>query len=399
MSTEIMHPNSDIYETELWNREDAEELDRPSGNAAYDISINARDWTVETIVQQVRQGNIDLDPAFQRRNAWRDLRRSRLIESFILSFPVPQIVLAENPHKKKSYLVIDGKQRLMTIAGFFLPEHRAYWKEPRITGLEFLKALNGVGLDELISEQRFAQYRRQLENADIRATVISGFRGEGVLYDIFYRINTGSVPLSSQELRQVLNRGDFARYLLEATSVENALWRLLGINEPDARLRDVELLLRLIAWGEFSKLYAGNMKKFLDDSMKSLNKSWPNTSKRIEIVGAQIMDAIGAVQIVFGDSAGKKFKSGKYESALNRALLEVQTLYLVDPDVRAAAIRKKSAIVREFEKLSTKPAFLSSIESTTKSVENTRIRFGHVHEMLESVLKTKIKPIAIGKAE
>lgn len=73
-------------DVEQWNREDASELERPGdvGN----ISIAARDWTVETVVQQVRQGNIDLDPAFQRRNAWRDPRRSRLIESFIL--PVPR---------------------------------------------------------------------------------------------------------------------------------------------------------------------------------------------------------------------------------------------------------------------------------------------------------------------
>ena len=78
----------------------------------------ARDWTIETIFNQINIGNIDLNPKFQRRNAWNDDKRSKLIESIIMGYPVPEIVLAENPNKKRSFIVIDGKQRLLTLAGF-----------------------------------------------------------------------------------------------------------------------------------------------------------------------------------------------------------------------------------------------------------------------------------------
>src|ERR1051326_1303847 len=212
-----------VEEIELWNQEDASELDQQLGVDTHNFAISARDWTIETIVQQIKQGNIDLDPAFQRRNAWTDTRRSRLFEFFILGFPVPQIVLAENPRKKKSYIVIDSKQRLMAVAGFFLPEYRVFWKQDKFSGLDLLRELNGVRLDEFVHGESYAGFMRQLANADIRTTVISGFQNEGVLYDIFYRINTGSVPLSSQELRQVLNRGDFAKFILETTSRDNEL--------------------------------------------------------------------------------------------------------------------------------------------------------------------------------
>jgi hypothetical protein len=152
----------------------------------YQIAIASRDWTVETIVRQIEQENIDLDPAFQRRNAWRDLRRSRLIESFILGFPVPQLVLAENPRRRGSFIVIDGKQRLLTIAGTYLPEYRDYWAQPRFSGLSILTELNGESLDSFLTESKFSKERRLLGNADIRTTVISGFTDEDVLYDIFY---------------------------------------------------------------------------------------------------------------------------------------------------------------------------------------------------------------------
>ena len=95
--------------------------------------------------------------------------------------------------------------------------------------------------------------------------------------------------MSSQELRQTLNRGDFSRYLLEATSVPNAIWSVLGVTAPDPRLRDVELLLRLIAWKRYSREYKGNLKPFLDDTMRRLNNGWPTVRQETEMLVEQIL--------------------------------------------------------------------------------------------------------------
>src|ERR1700739_1003122 len=82
------------------------------------IVVYSRDWTIETVYNQIINDNIDLNPQYQRRNAWTDEKRSKLIESIIIGYPVPEIVLAEDTVKKKSFAVIDGKQRLLTVAGF-----------------------------------------------------------------------------------------------------------------------------------------------------------------------------------------------------------------------------------------------------------------------------------------
>jgi len=94
-----------------------------------EVVVYSRDWTVETITNQIGQGNIDLNPRFQRRNAWNDQKRSRLIESLIVGIPIPEIVLAEDTEKRKAFLVIDGKQRLLTIAGYIDPQNTPYWSE------------------------------------------------------------------------------------------------------------------------------------------------------------------------------------------------------------------------------------------------------------------------------
>ena len=61
------------------------------------LRVYSRDWTVETIYSQIQQKNIDLDPKFQRRNAWNDNKRTRLIESLITGMPVPEIVFCRTP--------------------------------------------------------------------------------------------------------------------------------------------------------------------------------------------------------------------------------------------------------------------------------------------------------------
>ena len=72
--------------------------------------VSGTDWTADTIISQLAKGNIDLDPTFQRRDAWTQARKSKFIESIILGLPIPQLVLAESQDSKGIFIVIDGKQ-------------------------------------------------------------------------------------------------------------------------------------------------------------------------------------------------------------------------------------------------------------------------------------------------
>lgn len=261
--------------------------------------------------------------------------------------------------------------------------------------MSVLTDLNGITLDAFLTESPYSKERRQLGNADIRTTVITGFKDEDVLYDIFYRINTGSVPLSSQELRQVLNRGEFAKYLLQITGDPNPLWNVLGIDAPDPRLTGVELLLRLIAWQRFSQMYRENMKAFLDDSMKNLNLHWAREGSAIEDLTQQLFLATTSAIKVFGAEVGRKYKGGRYERVRNRNLFEVQAYYFSFPNDRSAAAKNKSKVLAAAKELFADNDFIASIESTTKSVENYRRRFSKYQKMLQSSLDVQLPHLQI----
>mgnify|MGYP003436952112 CR=1 FL=1 len=69
----------DLFD-DLYQDTDDIELTKENTN----LIVYSRDWTVATILNQIEQGNIELNPGFQRRNAWTDSKRSKLIESILM---------------------------------------------------------------------------------------------------------------------------------------------------------------------------------------------------------------------------------------------------------------------------------------------------------------------------
>jgi hypothetical protein len=94
------------------------EEDVSSRLSATRASLSSTNVTIETIVRQMRKGRIDLTPKFQRRAAWTDATKSRFVQSAILAYPIPALVLAEVSDRPGHLFVIDGKQHLLTLRQF-----------------------------------------------------------------------------------------------------------------------------------------------------------------------------------------------------------------------------------------------------------------------------------------
>jgi hypothetical protein len=84
-------------------QEDASDFVQDVRVAETQVVLAATDWTTQTVLIQLTKGNIELNPNFQRRDAWRPARKSRFIESLILGISIPQLVLAERKNKKLIY--------------------------------------------------------------------------------------------------------------------------------------------------------------------------------------------------------------------------------------------------------------------------------------------------------
>src|SRR5687768_16839738 len=80
------------------------------------IFTDKLDPPVSSLHTKWKAGDLVLDPIFQRRKVWDDIRSSRLIESVILEVPLPVFYMAESQDGTQE--VIDGQQRLTAFFRF-----------------------------------------------------------------------------------------------------------------------------------------------------------------------------------------------------------------------------------------------------------------------------------------
>lgn len=318
------------------------------------VVSGSRDWTIETIFSQIRQGNIDLNPNFQRRNVWNDEKRSSLIESIYLGYPVPAIVLAEKSDKKGQFIVIDGKQRLSTIAGFMYSvrnyygeeeqNYTGFWKSKKLDGLEILRHFNKKTYNDLCKDDE--NFESRFLNQPIRVEILKNISNNHIIYDIFYRLNTGAMPLSTQDLRQVLYRGKFTDFFMnKMDNVVNgevqkpfpslALHRIMGAKiVPDPSREDDEMMLRFLGNHFFGNRYKNSLKDFLDEIIELFNKDWD--IMEVDIKNAFVLFDKSIERLItvfsqaninnnlFGDNLECEKQIGRIVNQFNKALFEVQ---------------------------------------------------------------------------
>lgn len=354
------------------------EEDVSASLSAARASLSSTDWTIETIVGQMRKGRIDLDPKFQRRAAWTEATKSRFIESAILTYPIPQLVLAELPNQPGHFFVIDGKQRLLALRQFYAGQSDQgddRFDASVLQGLTILEDLKGFSIQDLANKR--SNLFDAFENHTIRTVVIRDWKSEDFLFTLFLRLNTGSVPLSPQELRQALVPGPFVDFVDSRSGESHGLQSLLGNDGPDRRMVDAELLVRFLGLNLGPVAYRGNLKVFLDNTCRAFNRSWQSVKDDVEASVGEMEEAIVAAQAIFGRQAAcHKWSGDRWERSFNKAIFDVQIASLLDAESRRKALDAKDQVVDLFKALCVDDReFSTYVSTTTKSLPATVGRF------------------------
>ena len=204
---------------------------------------------------------------------------------------------------------------------------------------------------------------------------------------MFLRLNTGSVTLSPQELRQALKPGPFSDWL-DIKSIESAgLKTLLGTPGPDRRMVDAELLLRHLALLYSPFTYSGNLKRFLDEATGAFNIDWEVWEPQLEAASEQLEAAIRAAVVIFEEeNVCRKWTKNKWERPFNRAIFDFIMLSFSNAIVREACIPQKDELVSRFKSLCDRSrAFSESISATTKTPNAFRTRINAWHRIVKDV--------------
>jgi hypothetical protein len=340
------------------------------------IRVDTKPMVISLLMDRIRNKEIDLTPGFQRKGGiWSKKAKSQLIESLLIRIPLPAFYMDGGDESK--WLVVDGLQRLSTLKSFVIDRTLV------LDGLEFLSECEGKKFDQLPRN-----LQRRILETQVTVFLIQENTPPEVKFNIFKRINTGGLPLSSQEIRHALHQGTASALLQDlAESAEFRTATNEGIR--DDRMGDRECVLRLLAFmrTSYREYKAKNLDAFLNQCMIELNKL---SDSEVRDLDARFRRAMVDCYRLFGDQAFRKQKRGNpRRSPVNRALFEVwsASVELLTPsDVQR--LEAKSTDLRE--------RFLSALEGSdfeaaitygTGDARKVRLRFSKIEEIIKETLQ------------
>lgn len=361
-------------EQEVVSSEDVDFDERLEGEGFFDIPIKDRkiiteagDPPIKTLCEKTDRGRLIARADFQRYYIWDNnpKLKSRLIESVLLRVPIPVIYTAEEDNGKE--LVVDGQQRLLTFYNFTKKDGF------RLSGLRVLKELNGKSYSELDENLQNA-----IADYPIRVIKILRESHKDIKFDIFERLNRGSVKLTEQELRNCIYRGSFNELLKELAQNKD-FQRLQGLKDVHNRMFDLERILRFFAFSDLTeRKYKGPMTSFLNNYMESNREI---SAKQKEEKTALFKKSVELCQTVFGDLAFRRWQlgsdedvNGYREDKINEGIFDIQMYGFTEYEKRDV-VKKAMAIKDAFIELMTKDrAFIESIERGTYDTQKVKLR-------------------------
>lgn len=226
--------------------------DRKVVTQPYDLAIDAIVSQVKSQILFLRP--LSARPKFQRQYVWSDGLASRLVESVLLNVPIPPCYLSENDENELD--VIDGQQRIYSLYRFMENQYA-------LRDLEALPELNGKRFFELPSKEQ-----RKMRTHTLRCVVITNESHPEIKFDVFERLNTSTMPLNAQELRNCVSRGSL-NDLLADLSFDDRWLAIRGRKTPDKRLADEEMILRFFSFQiQKREDYKTPLKQWLNDAAR-----------------------------------------------------------------------------------------------------------------------------------
>lgn len=315
------------------------------------VKTQSIEYDIETLIKKLDKNIIKIDPEYQRRHRWDDKTSSKLIESLILNIPIPTVYISqdidvdeETDDNEFRYSVIDGQQRLTAIKNFLKGKFE-------LVGLETLSELNGCKYNDLPPF-----LTRRLEERSIKCLRIDSTLDAQVKLDIFERLNSGSVKLEAQELRNAVYNGPFNNAIKDLSKDIN-FRELLQIdndspetNNKVKRMEDVEIVLRFFALKDnryevYKKTKDRGFSDFLDDTLNEFNKF---DQKKLNSLKKEFLHTMHYIRTYFGNTAFAKYKyisenkELKLQSKFNIAVYDAFSTAICDALNENLDISKKS---------------------------------------------------------
>lgn len=265
------------------------------------------------LLSMYENGEIVINPEFQRYFRWTDEQKTRFIESLLLGIPVPPIFVATN--NDGIWELVDGLQRLSTFFSFVgvlkSRGEKKYDNKWALQDGDRIDCMEGFTYDDLPQKYRFA-----LKRSVCRVEILNWDSSYDMRYELFNRLNTGGTPLTNQEIRNCIFRDispKFNNFLKDLKHDENFIKALSLSSEQTDCLFDEELILRfmsLLRGDQIKTSISLHMTKFMKEAVENANFDYDSIKRTFKQV-FEILAPIGSD--VYRQKNSRKFATSLFD--------------------------------------------------------------------------------------
>ena len=250
------------------------------------INTEDRKSSIKEIYGSVEDGDIILNPEYQRNYVYDVKRASKVIESILLEIPLPAIFA--NEEQDGSMEIIDGVQRITSIIKFIDGEYK-------LTGLDILSEYNDKTFKDFTQEQK-----RTFRQKSLRIIKFKKDCSEDVKFEIFLRLNQGSVKLNNQELRNCMYRGYFNSKIKEIAKLPIITQMFKFDDNKTNRYLVEEYILRGLMFLNYDSLIN---KKSLNVNMNELMRMFRNNKESVDKIIKEYLEILNKIKLTLGENA------------------------------------------------------------------------------------------------
>ncbi|KPB97901.1 GmrSD restriction endonuclease domain-containing protein [Pseudomonas syringae group genomosp. 3] len=233
------------------------------------VHTQSLDLSFNELLDMFKDGELDINPDYQRLFRWSQGAQSRFIESLLLEMPVPPIYVVEDENGK--YQLIDGLQRFSSYLHLRGELDAPHLSDPiekgdnlKLQECDIVEDLNGLIFDDFPTALKI-----RLKRAFVRVEVVRKGSDNKFRYHMFKRLNTGGEALTSQQLRNCTIRMldskfiDFVIRLSKHEDFELCTGRISDQQKLGAF--DQELVIRFFALKNYKHKFVHDVSDFLTE--------------------------------------------------------------------------------------------------------------------------------------
>lgn len=341
------------------------------------VAIRTKSMSLDLILKRLDRGEVDLETSFQRKAGLWDLtKQSRLIESILIKFPLPAFYF--DGSNDDNWLVVDGLQRLTSLDNFVNK------LEFRLQGLEFLNQYEGYTFNQLPGN-----LQRRIEEFETTTYIIEGSTPKPLKYNVFKRINTGGLTLTSQEIRNALNQGSPAYFVKRLAELESFKIATAYSINPD-RMLDREFVTRFSAFYLFPiEDYKSDLESFMNMAME---KMYELSKQELSDMEKRFDKAMQTAFNIFGDDTfRKRYHPSDRRKPINKALFEAWSVSLSklnDYQHTTIIARKEELKAKLMNLLNNSDEWFDwAISSGTNDRAKVKKRFDEIDRIIQETIK------------